>query len=270
MYLLSQEEEEEAAPWWKRLSLNIGLPLLTLVIFGELAESSTSPDEQAMYQETGVAVFATLVLLLLLRGWYYRFHQRRRVLRRIQAHEREQRITSTTQPTGTIQEEHCCETLCATSVCGFYPADVSMDIEDEEGDNADLGTCLWTFLRSPCCGLPCRCWCQCCGMCAVAQHNRQILVVEQQSSSPPQMDYITFEPYVHYTPKLQELRVEQIMSFWRHLQALSLLSKKLLHLLASFIVGLAIVAILRVERNFTLVNLLVVRTIKQIQHVQYA
>ena len=72
------------------------------------------------------------------------------------------------------------------------------------------------------------------------------------------MDYVTFEPFHDYAVKLQQLRTDQVTSFWKHLCTMSKLSYKLLQLLAWSLVVLALVAVLRVERNFTLVNLLVV------------
>eukprot|EP00544_Gedaniella_sp_CCMP2646_P012622 CAMPEP_0202485104 /NCGR_PEP_ID=MMETSP1361-20130828/4020_1 /ASSEMBLY_ACC=CAM_ASM_000849 /TAXON_ID=210615 /ORGANISM="Staurosira complex sp., Strain CCMP2646" /LENGTH=401 /DNA_ID=CAMNT_0049113917 /DNA_START=433 /DNA_END=1638 /DNA_ORIENTATION=- len=71
-------------------------------------------------------------------------------------------------------------------------------------------------------------------------------------------DYVTFEPFQEYDVKLQQLRTDRVTSFWKHMCSMSKLSYKLLQLLAWSLLVLALVAVLRVERNFTLVNLLVV------------
>jgi RsiW-degrading membrane proteinase PrsW (M82 family) len=72
------------------------------------------------------------------------------------------------------------------------------------------------------------------------------------------IDYITFEPFDHYAGKLRELRIHHEPSFWKHVAAMSLLSHKLLHVLGCSLVVLAILALLRVDNNFTLAHLLVV------------
>jgi len=222
-------------PWWRRLLINLGIPVLTLVIGNSIVGG-----------RYGSYAFWTVLLLLWARGWYYRHQERQEIMRL---------MYTRTQQQGNVDaylKQNRCNTLMATAVCGCVKSD------DSHGHttNPDCCTRLWQCLSSLCCGMACKCWCQWCGMCAVAQQDYQL---EQEESI--QVDYITFEPFQEYAVKLEELRTNQVKSFWQHATNMSKLSYKLLQMLAWSLVVLAIVAVLQVERNFTLVNLLVVRII---------
>jgi hypothetical protein len=119
-YLLSGELP---TPWWQWLSMNIGIPITALLIFGYIVEN-TSEDMQEMWYLTGIAVFANVVLLLLVRGWYYRYQQRCQVLWELD-HEYDDYL-----------KLHHCEMLLATSICGCIATD-TVDIARH-----DLCTCL--------------------------------------------------------------------------------------------------------------------------------
>lgn len=213
--------------------MNIGIPITTLLIFGYIVQNA-SQDMQELWYWTGIAVFATVVLLLIVRGWYYRYQQRCQVL-----HELNDEYDD-------YLKLHRYETLSATSICGCVATE-TVDIA-----RRDLCTCLWNAAAALCCGALCRCWCQCCGMCAIAQQDRELRRIH-----PQRIDYITFEPFDHYTGKLQELRLSRETSVWKHVAGMSELSHKLLHMLGWSLVVLAIAAIFRVD-NFSLPHLLVV------------
>jgi RsiW-degrading membrane proteinase PrsW (M82 family) len=93
-------------------------------------------------------------------------------------------------------------------------------------------------------------------MCAIGQQDRELCRLDDNITG--NHDYVTFEPFQEYDVKLQQLRTDRVTSFWKHMCSMSKLSYKLLQLLAWSLLVLALVAVLRVERNFTLVNLLVV------------
>lgn len=200
-----------------------------------------------------------VVLLLCLRGWYYRYQQRRQVIRYIytarHANETEEEAVDTL-----LDQQNRCHTLCATAICGCVSSSrMSNDangVEDDSPNTADFCAQLWNCFKSTCCATWCGCWCQCCGMCSIAQEDRELSSLLHEPRR--QVDYVTFEPFDEYSPKLQQLRTDQVTSFWTHLITMSKLSYKLLQLLAWSLVVLALVALLQVERNFTLLNVLVV------------
>lgn len=176
--------------------------------------------------------------------------RRRRLLQ--QVYRRQSPSQQQEESVDEFLKKNRCNTLMATAVCGCVGIDTDNASLTVDESSPDFCTFLWQCISSLCYGVVCRCWCQCCGMCAVARQDRQL---EQVKSIP--MDYITFEPFDAYSAKLQELRTRKVKSFWEHLKNMSKLSYKLLQILAWSIVVLAVIAILRVERNFTVVNLAV-------------
>jgi len=127
--------------------------------------------------------------------------------------------------------------------------------EDSQQQQVDFCTGLWRFLASMCCGTCCRCWCQCCGICAMAQEAREIKrIVPKQSRM---IDFITFEPYTDYFSKILALRSNKTPGFCQHLKAISKLSRLLLTWLGVFFSIMVIFAIIPADKNFTLKNFLV-------------
>lgn len=224
--------------------INLGLPFLTFVIVNSVLSPSYHHDEEYKQLYATIA-FLIVCLLLCARGWYYRYQERCETMRLV--YERQQHQQGEDDE---YLDKQRCYTLCATAVCGCVP----IEHDDTYPTNrSDFCTSLWKFVSACCCGMTFRCWCQCCGMCAIAQQDREL---SQEESI--KVDYITFEPWQEYATKLQDLRIQQETFFWKHLQNMSMLSYRLLGLLAWSLVVLGIVAFLRVERNFTLVNMLVV------------
>jgi len=119
---------------------------------------------------------------------------------------------------------------------------------------ADLCSSLWNWSKCFCFGFV-GCWCQCFGMCAVGQEDREMqrLLSKQEL----QLDYVTFEPYSNYYPRIASLRDAEISSFREHATGLSKLSCRLLQSLGLCILILAVVAISQVVSNITPVTLLV-------------
>ena len=85
-------------------------------------------------------------------------------------------------------------------------------------------------------------------MCATGQEDRELkrLLPAQVF----QRDYITFQPYGEYYPKIEWLRQENVSSFWKHLGALSELSAKLLYLLQASILLLLVIATFHIFQFF--------------------
>eukprot|EP00550_Attheya_septentrionalis_P012888 CAMPEP_0198303146 /NCGR_PEP_ID=MMETSP1449-20131203/56735_1 /TAXON_ID=420275 /ORGANISM="Attheya septentrionalis, Strain CCMP2084" /LENGTH=579 /DNA_ID=CAMNT_0044005631 /DNA_START=292 /DNA_END=2029 /DNA_ORIENTATION=- len=150
-------------------------------------------------------------------------------------------------------------TRAADQMTTGYQQAMMIDDEDDDFEEdtipPDLCTCIWKALSAMCCGYCCGCWCQCCGMCATGQEEREInrLVPKQERM----MDYVTFEPYSEYFPKILELRKKSVQAFWDHCNALSQLSIQLIKSLGVVFLVLLLIACTKVDNAFTLPNLLV-------------
>ena len=122
-----------------------------------------------------------------------------------------------------IQSSH--DLACASSCLGFYASDLNNEREDNQ-----FGCFQWiTWL---CCGKILGRWIQCCGCCAIAQESREIEMLLPKQY----IDYITFEPFVHYVNKIRALRVSKELSFARHTDALSRLSIRFVKLVKVVVV----------------------------------
>eukprot|EP00536_Pseudo-nitzschia_multiseries_P002246 jgi/Psemu1/283589/fgenesh1_pg.30_\ len=80
----------------------------------------------------------------------------------------------------------------------------------------------------------------CCGMCATGQEDRELELVLQKEGNAEALhiDYITFQPYSDYYPKIQELQSSGGgSSFRNHFSALSELSQKILRY-AAYVIAL--------------------------------
>ena len=165
---------------------------------------------------------------------------------------------------------HSLEITRAHSCCScLYPTDDVPDGTDadlaEEEPAHDFCTRLWACLSGSfwgCCG----CWCQCCGLCAVAQEEREVdrLVPDHA------IDYLTFQPYADYHPQIQQLVEQRERSPLKHLRAVSQLSSKLLTNVAFVLLVLFLFAMVRVNENFTLENMVVLLlTLGQAFFIEY-
>lgn len=126
----------------------------------------------------------------------------------------------------------------------------------QERPPADLCRCLWNTLLASCCGYLCGAWWLCCGMCAISQEDRELRRLLPKKDL--QVDYITFEPYVDYLNKFQNLRLHQVKSLWMHVKAMSQLSRKLVTILGLTLIWLTFVALLNIDPEFHVLNLVVV------------
>ena len=135
----------------------------------------------------------------------------------------------------------------------------------------DFCTKLWNLVSSLCCGSCCSCWCMCCGICALAQENRQM-----KKLFPPKafrIDFITHQPWDEYFPRLQALRNSDNMSMASHFSFsnLSKLSILLLKLSLYLLLFLLILALSNIDSAFTWENMIVLMfTLGQAVFVLYA
>jgi len=167
---------------------------------------------------------------------------------------------------------HCCFAFCYQHDYNFYDDSTGMACRDGlegaavEQPEADVCTRLWDCLSSTfwCCG----CWCQCCGICAVAQEEREVnrLTINEQQK----IDYLTFQPYSEYYPSIQNLVEHQIRSPWKHIQSLSILSSKLLKNVFAVLVVLLVYSLASIDSNFTWENMIVLLlTLGQAFFIEY-
>jgi len=90
----------------------------------------------------------------------------------------------------------------------------------------DCASVAWKSLGDLCCGTCCLAWCQCFGICAVAQEHDH-LKKHFPETDIWQRDDITLQPWGEYLPKILQLRKDKIMNLTSHWAALSELSVKL-------------------------------------------
>ena len=240
-------------PWWKRILINLVFPaIICVTIFATIGQS---------YPVLSLTLALLGFIALLIRGQHYRAKVRLAVIERMSV----------------VREEHLqIESQKAWLVhvpCSISPAnDTIYRLENTDADDSDdsdehlhekgrsflqVDFCalIWNFSRLLCCGCF-GCWCQCCGMCAVGQEDREMqLILSKQEFH---MDYVTFEPYIDYFPKILSLRNLKVSSFREHATALSNLSRYMVQsLLVSFLV-FGVIAISPILKGITYAKFLIV------------
>jgi RsiW-degrading membrane proteinase PrsW (M82 family) len=231
---------------------------LVFVVVGLTTDKNEDTTTQNQSGTGGYALlgFYILVVALLMRGRLARMKLRREVMRRI--YENRESEVATEDFLSAYNRDICCAEM---SCCGCYANDVtyildnSVEEELEDTPQPDFCTRLFQNLGSICCGACCQCWCQCCGMCAIGQEEREISALVPKDRQL--VDYITFEPFVEYYTRIVELRQNASHSFQAHVRAISKLSKKLLFSLGIALLLLTVLALLRVDKQFEIGNMLV-------------
>ena len=121
----------------------------------------------------------------------------------------------------------------------------------------DLCTFLYSIVNACCCGLCCNAYCQCFGMCGLAQEDRELhrlLTAEER-----QIDHITYQPYNDYFSRIQQLRAQQSERLYQHAcWATSQLTQQLYKIVGGLLLFLTIVACSTLDPNFQVVNLILV------------
>jgi len=113
-------------------------------------------------------------------------------------------------------------------------------------DAPDLSTCIFRTWSAICCGTLLKCWCQCCGMCAIGQEDREIqaILARENKLDALRIDYITHEKFADYWPNIQALQSMSVMDFQSHVRALSILSRKILRYALTLLVLYAVLDML--------------------------
>lgn len=153
---------------------------------------------------------------------------------------------------------HCCWSFCYSHDHDYVDDTTGMihrtarEDQEEEHDE-DFCTRLWDCLSKAfwCCG----CWCQCCGLCALAQEEREVNRIT--GNVEHKIDYLTFQPYSEYYPSIQTLKDSQIRSAWKHVSTISDLSSKLLKNVAVVLLTLLLFALSDINASFTWENMIV-------------
>ena len=140
------------------------------------------------------------------------------------------------------------EGACSHTLCGCYPVDPPTEGDEIDDDvkvnddgvvqhkktpqNHDCISLAFNCLTACCCGLLCRCWCQCMSICALAQEAREIRLLVPTRYQ--RVDYLTHQPFHEYQKTVNELRRGWLgksrlkASVMPHFQALSRLSRYIL------------------------------------------
>lgn len=172
-------------------------------------------------------------------------------------HPQDENITLADPGLNSFLRRHRNEIYGAHAICACSRVDVRPSPHQHQNETQDFCSKLWQFLAACCCGTCCLCWCQCCGMCAIAQEHRHLKMVLPPAPELWELDYITMQPWSDYFPKIRDLRVSGEMGLLAHMRALSLLSTRLLQSALVFVIGAAIVTALPV--HYSRWELLVVR-----------
>ena len=165
------------------------------------------------------------------------------------------------------------------SLCGCVRVDTVRQQQSDDDDDAvgleesqellspqhysDFCSKLWDMVACLCCGgCCCGCWCQWCGMCAMAQEHRHIQRLYAPRDHPHrwQRDYITLQPWIEYAPGIDELRETEALDFLSHLRAISKLSARLLKFVGVVILVLFLLTILPSQNVISMGQFLVVRS----------
>jgi len=114
-----------------------------------------------------------------------------------------------------------------TGCCGCYKNDDTLQELYPSSKPKDLSAWIFQTITDVfCCG---KYWCQCCGMCAIGQEDRELqrIYKEENLLEKFQMDYITYQKYSEYYPAIQAVQNARLEDFKSHFQALSTLSKRI-------------------------------------------
>lgn len=230
-----------------------------LLLFLNILETFLATNENVVIWDASIALtMVVLVLLLLCRARFERMQVRRAVMRKL--FEKRDGRTDELATADTHLQLHAHDIRSAHATCSCYPKDVAylMPRGDEPNDTPprDLCSCLWDSIRCLCCGWCCGCWIQFCGMCAIAQEDREIQLLLDKGQL--HVDYITFQPYAEYFPEIEQLRATNDRSVIRHWRALSLLSYNLVKILGTCLVVLTVVSLLQLDPKFQIQNLVIV------------
>lgn len=184
----------ERPVWWKRLVINIGIPLATLTIMIVVGALLIDKDSQSAYYFWALLMFLLIVTAICIRGRRIRMSLRREIMQRIREEHGGDSDENAVLYRRTLEETDIRSSQA--TCCGCYWNDVAYtlaepDEEVEAVPQPDFCTRIFQNLSSLCCGACCQRWCQCCGMCAIGQEEREISAMVPKHLQL--IDYMTFE-----------------------------------------------------------------------------
>ena len=281
--------------WTKRIIINVIFPTVVFIVMIVLKNSIAPNDDEAVQGQWLLLILIVMLVIsifLCLRGKYSRISERRKTLELMYRDKYGDTATNTTTtqqlPSGEASENNVCHATlekylknqgrynsAVHALCSCVKNDTvtqlrddqneeenittgTSDLQIEEDDKeVDLCTLVWRLLSQLCCNWCCGCWLVCCGMCAIAQEDREIqrLVPSERLL----IDYVSFQPYSDYYHKILHLRQGAIKPFMYHLKALSKLSTTMLRIFGLSLLVLLIIAIpSHFSEKFSLLNVLLV------------
>jgi RsiW-degrading membrane proteinase PrsW (M82 family) len=242
---------ELPAPWWKRILAGIGVAILTIV---------------AMAVVPGGGYWMILAFCAVgVDAARKRVPLRLRIMRDMVAARTNNNNNNNGQTSviGMTDNCGCFRPKRAHRMCGCLQNDrinTFRQVSEEEAydpareeANRDACTVLWQSLALFCCGC-CGCWCNCWGVCATAQEHRELR--KQLPRESFLADYITMQPFADYYAAIQDVRTRMDFSFWSHIKAISLLSRKILWLFCGLLAAISVIIFL--HGNFPVARIVVV------------
>lgn len=186
----------ERPSWCKRIALNFILPFVALIVMlvvgGILVSNDKDSALMLWWPLLTWLTFLGIVVALCIRGRRIRMHLRRDVMNRMyQDSDGAERHLFAPR-----YGDSCCAQL---SCFGCYPNDVTFSLYDPHDDNGDheeeprpdFCTRIFQNVGALCCGVCCQTWCMFCGMCAIAQEERELSALIPKNQQ--MIDYMTFE-----------------------------------------------------------------------------
>jgi len=231
--------------WTERRRINLYIPLILLILIMYFAAQVTTPtaDDNDYYEEQNPAAASTMwlvcVLLLLiytiylcLRGARRRAQARKNMFHYMKEHQQQDVVNDFNHESIVFGNP--------TGCCGCYKNDFVEQQElpqqqqeihfhsSQQQQKKDLSSLIFHVLTNVlCCGSVLKCWCQCCGMCAIGQEDRELQRIyrEENKMHLLEMDYITFQKYSEYYPAIKVLQQRKENSLMSHYETVSTLSK---------------------------------------------
>ena len=196
--------KKQPPQWWKRILINLVIPAIVCVALFSIKNVPS---------RLRILSLILVVIVLLKRGQNHRAKVRRAVIERMNRFRQQAEDLQIDGPKS--QQIHA--TCSSFPVNGTVYIPENRDAVVDGGDSnedclherkrlflpGDLCSSIWGLSKLFCCGCF-GCWIQCCGMCAVGQEDREMQLM--LSKQELQIDYVTFEPYNHYFPKILSLR----------------------------------------------------------------
>ena len=239
-----------------------------------------SVQEDHLASDIRVSIFFVFVVILGILGRRRRMRTRYNIVR---ARAQEDHLYYASKEAGfkkvAFQDsrEDQYEGACSHTLCGCYPADSPAEKGELHGDIIDhtevivgeegvtqqqqkryyenFGSRSFSCLMASCCGVLCKCWCQCLSICALAQEAREMRLLVPTKYQ--RVDYITHQPFHEYQKDVNDLRrgwlgkSNKKLGVMTHFHALSRLSRYILGIFIGSIVVLVLTVIFNPNASFS-------------------